>query len=686
MGYEQVSGSMSEIQELKYGGEVNTERVIHTAADLVILHSELERIHDLVRGAVMENYRNMLLRDILEARSYPSDTLDATLRKSLTCSLQRLRNSKQPLFAQHSQAPVIPPRGHVPQRQQSAQLQLPAVQGQHKSLQHLQDDRNLLPSGRRSSAPDVQPSQLDRWVQPPLSPLVRQAGQPIQQHMPIPPPNSKDDYSNLDKTIDKSQGMGIDSVKYIPDSATIAGSPVAKGVSIPFDPSNLPEPAFDTHDLEMFHQETFNLEDSYVSGNMSLLINPRSTGFDDFSGPDLDDHLTFRSHDSGHMGLSESPQGSSIAKIESEQQVHVPEGETEHDEACTSSSHFGRITAPRVQDAQYEDVLPQEDNPPSSVSFQVGQNTSTDSQAPSMDTQSTQQPKTPVPQPRSHSGREKKLRESNEGSLPSIPSSDPEHTPIPRPRSHQNLQYVPSMKVSQVFESPPSPSRSKPAIKPRKGSPHNDRSNESSTTLNKTETTNKDISLEGTCISQPLPSIHECLTTEDGAPTSHITSMESSSSDNLQFEAQTSLESGSPHPSLESKPSMSNKSDPCSSTPSEEAPSACSGDKVFQESAVDSSLDSWVEVSIVEKDSKDALTSLTRPIARERAGAFSTKSVSDKLPKQQSTQSLEDCVYTTDTASHTDIQNAKPCWYCTNLTTLDICDVCGNSQKRETTV
>ena len=59
-----------------------------------------------------------------------------------------------------------------------------------------------------------------------------------------------------------------------------------------FDPSNLPEPVFDTHDLEMFHQqEAYNLDDPYASSNMSLLINPRSDNHDDFSGPNLDDHL-----------------------------------------------------------------------------------------------------------------------------------------------------------------------------------------------------------------------------------------------------------------------------------------------------------------------------------------------------------------------------------------------------------
>ena len=27
-------------------------------------------------------------------------------------------------------------------------------------------------------------------------------------------------------------------------------------------------------------------------------------------------------------------------------------------------------------------------------------------------------------------------------------------------------------------------------------------------------------------------------------------------------------------------------------------------------------------------------------------------------------------------------EKLKPCWYCTNLTSLDVCDVCGNKQRK----
>ena len=688
MGYEPVSGSANEIQELKYGGEVNTGRVIHTAADLVILHSELDRIRDLVTGAVQSKYVNVILRDILEARNDPVDTLATTLQRSLSCSLRRLTRQ-----AQLSQAPAIPPRGLAPQRQQSAQLKPPAIQGQHLSLEHQQENQNLLPSGRRSSAPDVPASQSDHWRQPPPSPLLQQSGPPVQQHnIPVVPLNSKDNY-NLDKTIDKSQGKGIDSVKY--NVVLDAASPVAKGASIPFDPSDLPDPAFDTHDLEMFHQEACNLDDPYASSNMSLLINPRSDDFGDFSGPNLDDHLAYRSHDSGHMGLSESSAGSALGKTveeknESEQQQL--EKELEQEDTCISGNHLVRIPdVPRVKEAYNTVVCRKDDEPSSSALFQIGEDTSLDSQPPSIYSQSTQQTTPPVPQPRSYGGKEemKLSRRPSEGSLPTVTSPGVERPrpPIPRPRSDNNLL---STKGSQGLEIPPnSPSR-KPAIVPRRARPRN---NESSTPLSDMQTTNRNISGEdendaiAVFASGPLPKIHESLTIDDGATTctSHVTSMESSSSDNVHSEAHTSLDSGSPNPSLESKPSVSDRPDPCSSTPPENARSACSGEKLvltFEEK----SEGEWVLVD--KKDSKDASTSLdSLPRPRERSAAFSTKTASDKSQKPniaKSTPSEDNYICT---VNPTDIRNAKPCWYCTNLTTLEICDICGNPQfGKETTV
>ena len=726
-----MSGSANEIQELKYGGEVNTWKVIYTAADLVILHSELDRIHDLVVGAIQSNYINVTLRDILEARGEPNDTLASTLQRSLTCSLTRIRISRQAQLsqAQLSQAPAIPPRGVAPQRQQSAQLKPPSMHGQPLSLEHRRDNQNLLPNGRRSSAPDVQVGgQSDHWRQPPPSPLLQQNLPPAQQpNMPIVPLNSKEK-NNLDKTIDKSQGKGIDSAKYnvVPD----ASSPVAKGASIPFDPSDLPDPAFDTHDLEMFHQEACSTEDTYASSNMSLLINPRSDDFGDYSGPNLDDHLAYRSHDSGHMGLSESPADSAIGKTaeeknESEQQVlekemeqedtcrsgshlvhmpgntkeqhlHVLEEKSKQEDTCISGSHLVRISndVPRIKEANYSDVILKEKNESSSSAlFQVGDYTSVDSQPPSIYSQSTHQTAPPISQPRSFSGREgeKLSRHPSEGSLPTVTLSGAERPrpPIPRPRSDNNL-----LSMKGLGTPPSSPSRNKPTIAPRMA---RSRINESGTALGNILTSNRNVSAEdesdsdAICVSQPLPLIHESLTIDDGATTStsHVTSMESNSSDIVHSEAHTSLDSGSPHPSLESKPSMSDKSDPCPSTSPENAHSAYSGDKKLVLVDAESSLDpTWIKVDafVDTKDSNDGSSNLdTQP--RRRAAAFSTKSDSDKSQKSKSIPREKPYIHVDiDTPLHTDIQSATPCWYCTNLTTLEICDVCGNKQHKETTV
>jgi serine/threonine protein kinase len=87
------------------------------------------------------------------------------------------------------------------------------------------------------------------------------------------------------------------------------------------------------------------------------------------------------------------------------------------------------------------------------------------------------------------------------------------------------------------------------------------------------------------------------------------------------------------------------------------------------------------------KDGKDDLSnSDTHSRPRERAAAFNTKpekTVSDKLQKPKPSKSTpRDNTYVDiDIPIHPTIQRAKPCWYCTNLTTLTICDVCGNEQR-----
>ena len=73
MGYKQVNTSR-EVQELQYEGDVKTVQVLETAADLVILHSELELVKELV-NQVLDSSRHdpqfmrITLEDILRLRA-----------------------------------------------------------------------------------------------------------------------------------------------------------------------------------------------------------------------------------------------------------------------------------------------------------------------------------------------------------------------------------------------------------------------------------------------------------------------------------------------------------------------------------------------------------------------------------------------------------------------------------------
>ena len=211
-------------------------------------------------------------------------------------------------------------------------------------------------------------------------------------------------------------------------------SPSSKGVSIPFDPMNLPEPAFDTHDLKMLHQEARTPEDSYTIGMMNMIIDPRSADYD-FSGPNLDDHLTLHPHSPYYLGLSGSVkrqnEGDSLKKDDSEQ-LHVLRQE-EEEETCASSNILGYINvkAPRIPEASYESINldEQNDKPPSGTgAHQTGQ------------------PFVPQPRPRSSSGG---------------PLSISERPPLPRPQSNQNL-----ISAQHLQTPPPSPGRKKPVAKP----------------------------------------------------------------------------------------------------------------------------------------------------------------------------------------------------------------------------
>ena len=84
MGYKATS---HEMQELKYDGEVNTERVLETAADLVILHSELDLIKELIGNAIQASPHParaaifFTLWNILDVRGRTDERYDDTWQR-----------------------------------------------------------------------------------------------------------------------------------------------------------------------------------------------------------------------------------------------------------------------------------------------------------------------------------------------------------------------------------------------------------------------------------------------------------------------------------------------------------------------------------------------------------------------------------------------------------------------------
>ena len=650
MGYEPVNP-----QELKYKGEVDTEWVIHTAVDLVLLHTDLELINGLVLGAKQANYRNVILYDILNARSEPNDVLTNTLARSVSISFQRIARSKQPM----AQPPVIPLR----------------------AVQHLEvssDSANT----RRSSAPHVQSNLSSQ--QPPSSPLLQQQGrQQEQQYTSLPSPNSKEDFNKVDKTLDKSRGVGKDSVdpKYINQNPpiVIARSPsdsVRKGGSIPFDPDNLPAPAYDPHDLEMFYQEAARTpDDSLVSGHISMFIDARSTDFDDFSGPDLDDQLTFRSDDSGHMGLSQrSIHGQCENRNESLKQTDF--AEAVFDDTCTSGIHVTVKNVERVEEAQYEEVRSKNEEGGvalSEVSFMIGHNVSpADGQQPSLAGQTvTSSSPVPKPRPRSFSGGKKLDAPKSDPKPASVPEGV---KPMPRPRSQQNLLST------KVRTPPPSPQRTKPEIKPRKTSPN---AAPHATVVHEPDTQDKPEVLspkddsETNTLSIPSGSNITSVYSTSTLTTCENDQEQESLLSLVHPEAHTSHESDSPLPSIEETPSMISKSDPYPSTSHGNASSACSGEKTFTEIDVHDSLGSWVQVDVETRHEEKQPSSLDKEptFIRKRSDAFSTRPA-------KTDKNVENILDPRLVQVSFDIQSAIPCWYCTNLTNDRVCDVCGNIQEQ----
>ena len=108
MGYKATT---SEMQELKYDGDVNSEQVLETAADLVILHSELDLIKELVRNAIHTSHSDraanfLTLWNILEVRACTDERYDDTWQRLMKKAYQSQREANLQLY---------PPRGPPPQ-------------------------------------------------------------------------------------------------------------------------------------------------------------------------------------------------------------------------------------------------------------------------------------------------------------------------------------------------------------------------------------------------------------------------------------------------------------------------------------------------------------------------------------------------------------------------------------------
>ena len=391
-----------------------------------------------------------------------------------------------------------------------------------------------------------------------------------------------------------------------------------------------------------------------MSGHMSMIIDARSTEFGDFSGPHLDDHLSFRSHGSGHEGLA-GIQQSDVA-------------EHEDDDRCISGilGVVGKV--PRVEEVVYEEVGLRKGEEPS-IPFEIGGRESSDvSRPPPKSMNENPSAPTPQPRPRSYSGD--KMLDAQK------PDVKPQ--PMPRPMSQQNLLST------QIPTPPRSPQCDKPVAKPRrkKVSPTSD------TPLVREPDTQ--------AASETLPSMgnDDSINTMSTLPSSNITSVYSTSlslqcdttcinehldPESLQHsEAHTSHESDSPHPSFEQTPSMSAKSDPHLGTSHDNASSACSGDKIFTETNVEDSLGSWVQIEV---ESRSQPSSLDSAPIRKRADAFSTRP--EKWPVTPDVTEI--CYDPRLVQVAHDIQNGTPCWYCTNLTNDRICEICGNEQEQPNT-
>ena len=201
MGYKRISSGSQEIQELNYEGDVNTEKVLETAADLVILHSELELVKQLVDGVCGEPRlaATITLQEILRARSQMthSETWPYLIKKAYTPqqlvvqqradfqASDRMAQTQQGYFQRQASSlypsQLVVSRGAEAMRRGSA----PALSMNEQMLNVVEPRPALTltpPLLMRGTAPETY-STPGRGYVPPDHPLQRPVQQHHQQHV-----------------------------------------------------------------------------------------------------------------------------------------------------------------------------------------------------------------------------------------------------------------------------------------------------------------------------------------------------------------------------------------------------------------------------------------------------------------------------------------------------------------------
>ena len=197
MGYEKIGGSR-EAQELKYTGDVDSNKIAETAADLVILDGELDRIKSLVVYANNEHIP-IILSIILEVRSYPT-SIYTDAKFTLDQYHPQGHLPVQPFehrLAAQGQSP--PPRAQGSQQQHYATpppQRLTPLQWQQSQSRSMQPHgQPSYPDTRRSSAPNVDQRKKANQVRIDNHPKNLQLSEDLYANFPVKK-DSINDYVN----------------------------------------------------------------------------------------------------------------------------------------------------------------------------------------------------------------------------------------------------------------------------------------------------------------------------------------------------------------------------------------------------------------------------------------------------------------------------------------------------------